>query len=416
MSDVATRAPRSAGRAPLWGALDVGQRPGDDPDLRVRKRTAVAVVYALVVAGLVYAALAIAADRPWVLFFSLAQISAQLIILAWFHRTGHLRAVVVAIIVIGMTTIASGVVTLGGIQESNGNIIFAVITPVGAVLLLGRRAAVPAFILFVALVLWATLTDPLWRDFTSPVPEGMGLGLYAVNLLLTCGITLAMVVFIDGERVAAKARSETLLLNVLPAAIVERLQGGEQVIADHCPEVTVLFSDVVDFTPFSERVEPQRVVQVLDDLFSAFDALAERYGLEKIKTIGDAYMVVAGVPRARPDHAEVMLEMAIAMHRATDDQSPLDDHRLQIRTGIATGPVVAGVIGRRKFSYDLWGDTVNTASRMESSGVPGCIQVTEATWERVRDRYAFQVREGVEVKGKGPMTTHLLDPSALATR
>ncbi len=241
----------------------------------------------------------------------------------------------------------------------------------------------------------------------------MGLGLYAVNLILTCGIALALVVFIDGERVRAKGQSQALLLNVLPEAIVDRLQGGEQVIADHCPEVTVLFSDVVDFTPFSERVEAERVVEVLDNLFSAFDALAERYDLEKIKTIGDAYMVVAGVPKSRSDHAEAMLEMAIAMHRAADEQPPMDGNRLRIRTGMATGPVVAGVIGRRKFSYDLWGDTVNTASRMESSGLPGCIQVTEATWLRVRDRYPWQVREGVEVKGKGLMTTYLLDPSQL---
>ena len=132
------------------------------------------------------------------------------------------------------------------------------------------------------------------------MPEGMGLGLYALNLILTCGIALALVVFIDGERVRAKGQSHALLLNVLPEAIVERLQGGEQVIADHCPEVTVLFSDVVDFTPFSERVEPERVVEVLDTLFSAFDALAARYHLEKIKTIGDAYMVVAGVPESLP--------------------------------------------------------------------------------------------------------------------
>ena len=276
MSEIATPAPRPAGVATLWGLLNIGQRPGDDPDLRVRKRTAVAVLFALVVAGLFYAALAIAADRPVVLAFSIGQIVAQLIILAAFHRTGHLRGVVVAIIVVGMTTIASGVVTLGGIQESNGNIVFAIITPIGAVLLLGRRAAIPTFIAFVALVVWAALTDPLWRDFASPVPAGMGLGLYAVNLILTCGIALALVVFIDGERVRAKGQSQALLLNVLPEAIVDRLQRGEQVIADHCPEVTVLFSDVVDFTPFSERVEAERVVEVLDNLFSAFDALAER--------------------------------------------------------------------------------------------------------------------------------------------
>ena len=204
---------------------------------------------------------------------------------------------VVAIIVVGMTTIASGVVTLGGMQESNGNIIFAIITPIGAVLLLGRRAAVPDL---------HRLRARSCCGRPSPIRSGAilprrcrkasGLALYAVNLILTCGIALALVVFIDGERVRAKGQSQALLLNVLPEAIVERLQGGEQVIADHCPDVTVLFSDVVDFTPFSERVEPERVVEVLDNLFSAFDALAERYDLEKIKTIGDAYMVVAGVP------------------------------------------------------------------------------------------------------------------------
>ncbi len=414
MSEGGSRAPQARGPVSLWSLLDVGRRPGDDADLRIRKRTAVAVVLSLIVSGSFYAALAIAADRPVVLAFSVGQIAAQLIALAAFHRTGRLRSVVVAIIAIGMTTIASGVVTLGGMQQSNGNLVYVILTPIGAVLLIGRRAALPAFLAVVALVLWATVTDPLWREFASPIPAGMGIGLYAVNVIVTCAIALGLVVFIDGERVAAKARSESLLLNILPQAIVERLHGGEQVIADHYLEVSVIFSDVVDFTPFSERVEPQRVVEVLDNLFSAFDALAQRLGLEKIKTIGDAYMVVAGAPEPRPDHAGVVLEMAIAMHRAADMQPPLDGHRLQIRTGIATGPVVAGVIGRRKFSYDLWGDTVNTASRMESSGVPGCIQVTEATLRLLGDGFPWQVRQGVEVKGKGPMTTYLLDPEALS--
>ena len=337
----------------------------------------------------------------------------QVLLLVYFARTGRLTPVAIIVLVAGLLVIASGVVAFGGMRQSNGNLVLAVLVPMGAGLLLGRRAAVLAFGGLAALVLWAAITDSSTPSLL-PISPALGVALYAMNLLVAGGIALSLVLFVDGERLKAKARSQALLLNVLPEAIVERLQGGEQVIADHCPEVTVLFSDVVDFTPWSERVEPQQVVAVLDNLFSAFDALAERYELEKIKTIGDAYMVVAGVPRARTDHAEVMLEMAIAMHRATDEQPPLDGHRLRIRTGIATGPVVAGVIGRQKFSYDLWGDTVNTASRMESSGVPGCIQVTEATWLRVRDRYPFQVREGVEVKGKGPMTTYLLDPGRIA--
>jgi class 3 adenylate cyclase len=285
-----------------------------------------------------------------------------------------------------------------------------------AVLFFGRRAAIPALAVYIGVVVLAVLLDP-WFVAAGPViaPE-LSRALFAVNLLGPAAVALGLVVLIDGERVAARQRSEALLLNVLPRSIVQRLHGGERVIADHYPEVTVLFSDVVDFTPFSERQSPERVVAVLNDLFTAFDGLAAERGLEKIKTIGDAYMVVAGIPETRDDHVEVMLEMAIAMHAVASAQPMVDGRRLQLRTGIATGPVVAGVIGRQKFSYDLWGDTVNTASRMESSGVPGCIQVTPETWERCRADYPWQVREGVEVKGKGPMRTYLLDPSALTVK
>ena len=413
MSDMATRAPRSAGPATRWGVLDIGHCPGDDADLRARKRASVGTILATIGAAVAYLAIGISADRPGITVFAVIQLVVQFGLLVYFHRTGRLMPVAIIVLVVGLLVIASGVVAFGGMQQSNGNLVLAVLVPMGAGLLLGRRAAVLAFAGLATLVLWAAVTNSSTPSLL-PISPALGVALYATNLLIAGGIALGLVMLIDGERVKAKARSEALLLNVLPAAIVERLQGGEQVIADHSPEVTVLFSDVVDFTPWSERVEPQRVVEALDNLFSAFDGLAERYRLEKIKTIGDAYMVVAGVPESRSDHAEVMLEMAIAMHRVADEQTPLDGHRFQMRTGIATGPVVAGVIGRRKFSYDLWGDTVNTASRMESSGLPGCIQVTEATWLRVRDAYAWQVREGVEVKGKGPMTTYLLDPASVA--
>ena len=392
--------------------LDLGARPEDDPDLRVRKRATVGTIAATIVAALAYLILGIAADRPGIYGFAAAQLAVQLGLLIYLRRSGRLNPVVLVVLAAGLVVIASGVVAFGGLQQSNGNVVLAVLVPMGAVLLLGRRAALPAYLAFAVLVVGAALTNTALRTLL-PIAPALGAALYAINLLVAGAIGLGLVTFIDGERLRAKARSEALLLNVLPRAIVDRLQGGERVIADHCPEVTVLFSDVVNFTPFSERVAPERVVQVLNDLFTAIDELAERYRLEKIKTIGDAYMVVAGVPQAREDHAQVMLQMAIAMHAVADAQPEIDGHRLQLRTGIATGPVVAGVIGRRKFSYDLWGDTVNTASRMESSGIPGCVQVTEATWQRVRDRYPWQVREGVEVKGKGPMTTYLLDPSQL---
>jgi adenylate cyclase len=176
--------------------------------------------------------------------------------------------------------------------------------------------------------------------------------------------------------------------------------------------VTVLFADLVEFTPFAAHETPARVVEVLNEIFSRFDTLAERYGVEKIKTIGDAYMVVAGAPEVRPDHAAVILDMALAMHAMAELTEASPGRRLRLRTGIASGPAVAGVIGHRKFSYDLWGDAVNVVSRMESSGVPGSIQVAASTWRLCGDRYPFTPRE-VEVKGIGAVRTYLLDPSSV---
>jgi len=203
-------------------------------------------------------------------------------------------------------------------------------------------------------------------------------------------------------------RSERLLLNVLPAPIAARLKAGEAVIADAFPEVTVLFADIVDFTRRSQRTNPAQVVQALNELFSAFDRLAQRQGVEKIKTIGDAYMVAGGLPQPRPDHAQAIAEMALAMQAEVARRTDPSGRPLQLRIGIDTGPVEAGVIGTSKFSYDLWGDTVNTASRMESHGVAGCIQVTERTYQRLRDGYRFQRRGPIQVRGMGELVTWLL--------
>jgi class 3 adenylate cyclase len=203
-------------------------------------------------------------------------------------------------------------------------------------------------------------------------------------------------------------RSERLLLNVLPAPIAARLKAGEVVIADAFPEVTVLFADLVGFTRRSRQVGPAQVVAALNELFSAFDRLAQRHGLEKIKTIGDAYMVAGGLPQPRPDHAQAIAEMALGIREEVARRADPSGQPLQVRIGIDTGPVEAGVIGTSKFSYDLWGDTVNTASRMESHGVAGCIQVTERTYQRLRDGYRFQRRGPIQVRGMGELVTYFL--------
>lgn len=204
-------------------------------------------------------------------------------------------------------------------------------------------------------------------------------------------------------------KAERLLLNILPEAIAQRLKQQEGSIADSFDEVSVLFADIVGFTQLSSRIEPTELVNLLNEIFSAFDHLAERHGLEKIKTIGDAYMVVSGLPMPRADHAEAIAEMALDMQQAAIKFSKTNDIDINIRIGINSGPVVAGVIGIKKFIYDLWGDTVNVASRMESQGIPGCIQVTSFTYKLLYHKYHFEERGIIQVKGKGEMTTYLLN-------
>ncbi len=206
----------------------------------------------------------------------------------------------------------------------------------------------------------------------------------------------------------ALAGSENLLLNVLPRPIAERLKRQPGTIADSFPSVTVLFADIVDFTPLAASMPSNQVVEILGELFSAFDHCAETHGVEKIKTIGDAYMAVGGMPEPSEDHAEAVCAMALEMRAFMRDYAARTGRRLALRIGIHTGPVVAGVIGQKKFTYDIWGDTVNTASRMESHGLADCIQISEAVYQRVRDRYEITERGTVTVKGKGQMATWLL--------
>lgn len=205
-----------------------------------------------------------------------------------------------------------------------------------------------------------------------------------------------------------KEKSEHLLLNILPQPIATRLKQQEGTIADHFAGVTVLFADIVDFTQLSVELSPQALVIMLNEIFSTFDALAEKHGLEKIKTIGDAYMVVGGLPEHREDHALAIAEMALDMQAAIATLSQQRQRPFTMRIGINTGPVVAGVIGKKKFIYDLWGDTVNIASRMESSGLAGAIQVTQATYETLKEKYQFDYRGEITVKGKGMMETYWL--------
>jgi len=207
-----------------------------------------------------------------------------------------------------------------------------------------------------------------------------------------------------------RQRSERLLLNTLPQPIAERMKQGEENIADQYSDVTVLLADLVGFTALAAHIAPDQIVGMLNEIFSAFDLLTEKFRLEKIKTIGDAYMVAGGLPWSRPDHANAVAQLAIGMGAELDNFNRRYDTSVRMRIGISTGPVIAGVIGRKKFAYDLWGDTVNVACRLEALCPPGLIQVTESTYEQLKDRFRFTDASPLDLKGCGAITVHTLSP------
>jgi guanylate cyclase len=301
--------------------------------------------------------------------------------------------------------------SLGGFVSSSAVVLWSFTAPLGALLFSGRRSAVRWSAAFAVVIVLAGALDPPFADKAAQIPHWVTIVFFVNNIL---GVTMTSYLLLsyfvrERDRAAAmvaaeRERSDRLLLNVLPEPIAERLKAGAELIADASNDVGVLFADIAGFTPMSERMEPRDIVRLLDGVFSSFDALASDLGLEKIKTIGDAYMVASGLLRDDSDHAEHLAEMAIAMQREAERAGTL-----RLRIGLDIGPVVAGVIGRRKFIYDLWGDTVNTASRMESHGVPGRIQVTERACSRLSASFSFTERGVIDVKGKGPMRTFLLD-------
>lgn len=265
-------------------------------------------------------------------------------------------------------------------------------------------------LMFLALLIHGGLYPPV-----RPLQESWVIAFQVMNGLgLLIVLVIILVVYNTAIRRAETAlarsyeESEALLHNILPGPVAARLKAEPGTIADLHPDTTILFADIVNFTPLSARLAASEVVTLLNAVFSEFDDLVDRFRLEKVKTVGDAYMVVAGLPNARTDHAEVAADLALAMQDAISRHVDDRGEPMMLRIGISSGPVVAGVIGRRKFAYDIWGDAVNTAARMESQGVPGRIQVSDATAALLRTTFELEPRGAMEVKGKGVVETWFL--------
>jgi adenylate cyclase len=383
--------------------VSIGADRADSPDLRFRKRLLVGIALVILPAGFLWGLLYWVVGEEAVALTPWGYVAGSAISLAVFARTRNFGFLRTAQQVLILVAPAAGTVMLGGLDESSSVILWSLFAPLGAVAFDRPGRAWPWFSGFVLAVVLALVLSEVVRPDGADLPEGFVRTFDVLNIVAVSLVAMLLLVSFARGRDSAQARVEALLLNILPEEVAHRLQAEPNAIADHFDDASILFADVVDFTPLASRLDAREVVEMLDRLFTAFDELVDRYEVEKIKTIGDCYMVAAGVPRPRPDHAHALAGLALEMRECARTCLPGSDLRLRI--GISSGPVVAGVIGRRRFLYDLWGDTVNMASRMESHGTSDQIQITGLTWELLRDEFRTEPIGPVEVKGKGEVET-----------
>jgi guanylate cyclase len=395
-----------AGRAVAHLSL-VGADPRDDEDLRARKSLLVLISVLILPVAALWGALYLSFGA-WVGVVPLVYFAVLLGALAVFSRTRDfpwlLRVGQVDILLAPTLSM----IPLGGFLASGGVGLWGILAPLGALVFGDVRSAVRWYLAYVAVFLGSGIAGEVVGPIGTTLPVWFTSTMLALNIVVGGAIVFTLLAVFARERRDAlaalreeQAKAEGLLLNILPRSIADKLKAQTQPIADQFGSASILFADVVDFTPWSERLAPAQVVGYLDRLFSHFDELAERHGLEKIKTIGDCYMVAAGVPTPRPDHAGALAAMALDMLAAMRSHEDVAHLGLELRIGINSGPVVAGVIGRKRFLYDLWGDAVNTASRMESHGTAGRVQITRATYELVADAFECEPRGTIAIKGKG---------------
>ncbi|TGJ99546.1 adenylate/guanylate cyclase domain-containing protein [Leptospira semungkisensis] len=297
--------------------------------------------------------------------------------------------------------------SLGGFENSGAVIIWAILCPLGALSFAPIRHGLVWFGLFLIVLILSGLAELYLQLPVPEVPHNLQILFFVINIAGAGTLTFFSLYYFISKNKQEHDRAENLLLNILPEPIAERLKRNPSTIADGYQMVSILFADIENFTVISQKVSPETLVHFLNYVFSQFDMIAEKYRMEKIKTIGDAYMAVAGIPIWDEDHAESAMQMAIEMQKFVKTLQDPSGKPLRMRIGIHSGPVVAGVIGRKKFAYDLWGDAVNTASRLESHGISGRIQISESTYELLSDRSPIEIRRLVDVKGKGTMTTYL---------
>jgi len=389
-------------------AADLAAKPGGRDDDRLASGLFLLVTASGAVAGLLWAVAYALLGRPLSALVpgAFAVVAALVgMRLVRSREMGRLRELVLLLILLLPAVLQA---SLGGYVKGSAVIMWSFFAPLSALVFFGPRDGWAWLGGFIAVTAVSALVDaPLARSI-SPLPYGAQTALFVFNLCGVAAIVTLVLAYFKIQRDEAMQRSERLLLNVLPPEIAERLKRQEYPIADRFDDVSVLFADMVGFTERSAAEAPDVTVAVLNEFLSTFDELAQHHGLRPIRTTGDSYLVVGGLPVPRSDHAQAVANMALDMLDGVNRLNRQHGWAVGFRIGINSGPAMAAVVGRHRFTYDIWSDTVNTASRMESSGVSGRVQVTEETYARLSRTHRFECRGEIDIKGKGPMTTYFL--------
>ncbi|HEX9676388.1 MAG TPA: adenylate/guanylate cyclase domain-containing protein [Anaerolineales bacterium] len=403
------------GRSLLVRLEKLVAEPGDDPELKLRKALLVPVSFLFILAAVLWGVMYWLFDEPLAGAIPFSYGVFSLLTFAGFLATRRYDLYLTAQLVLILLLPFLLMVALGGFVNSSAVVLWSVLCPMAALVFDRPERAPRWMLLYGGLLILGGVLQPYVR-LTNNLPPTMIVPLFFVlNLATVSGIAFFLLYYFVREKdrtyrllYQEQERSEKLLLNVLPKEIAPRLKQSGQTIAEHFDSASVLFADIVGSTTLFAEMEPREIVDWLNEVFSTFDVLLDKYGLEKIRTIGDSYMVAAGVPSPRPDHARALALMALEMCEQLQQMPARNGRRIAFRMGMNSGPMVGGVIGKTKFHYDLWGDTVNTASRMESHGEVGKIQVTQQTYELLRGEFDFEPRGFIPIKGKGDMQTWYL--------
>jgi guanylate cyclase len=378
----------------------IGLDAADSNELALRKRLAVLLCAGTLPLTLLWSLIYLAAGAPLTAAIPGFYTVFTPINTAIFARTRNFRGYCFSqlFLILLLPWLVS--LSLGGFRQSSAVIIWAALCPLGSLLLEDLRSTSFWIVGFVVVLILSAVLQP----FLSPaaLPEWFVTWFFVLNIGAVISIVFGLLYYFVNRRNFFQQQAEMLLLNILPKEISEILKAEQRTIADHYSEASILFADVVGFTPMAANMSAMELVDLLNEVFLCFDRLVEKYDLEKIKTIGDCYMVASGVPRYRPDHASALVDLALDMRSAVAS-SRFRGRHLTFRIGINSGPVVAGVIGRKKFIYDLWGEAVNLASRMESHGRSQSIQITRQTYELIKDVFDCEPMGVIPIKGAGEM-------------